>query len=269
MSQPRKTPVRPVKDIHEALALLTVVPGTKAQIVPTPALTPWFPWVGALLGIATIAPLVAIGAVNADSGQGELLARGAVLFAALLVALRHLLSRLIHFSGLAAVADAWWDGDTPVLRVGRLLTDSIGTKGAAAVALATFVCIGSTSLILASGQVILLLAAIPMLGGFSAMFSSWFGAVANPQERFSGLIGRPDAAGLLIFALAVAALGYGMFHFYGREGLMWAAAGLFIALTVPHQLAERFRGVTREVTDASSLVTEMICLVIAAIWLSW
>lgn len=269
MSQLQKTPMRPISDIHEALALLTVIPGPKAKTAPTPAITPWFPWVGALLGVATVAPLVAIGAVNADSGQGELLARGAVLFAALLVALQHLLSRLIHFSGLAAVADAWWGGGTPVLRVERLVADSIGTKGAAAVALATFVCIGSISLILVSGQAILLLAAVPMLGRFSAMFGSWLGAIASPQERFSGLIGRPNATGLLIFALAVAALGYGMFHFYDRAGLMWAAAGLFIALTVPHQLAERFRGVTREVTNASSLVTEMICLVIAAIWLSW
>jgi len=265
----QETPMRVLSDIHEAMAFLTIAPGPKLEREPTLALTPWFPWVGAVIGIMTVAPLIAIDAVNADSGRGELLERGAVLFAAVVVAVQHLLSRLIHFTGLAAVADAWWGGDTPVLRTTRLVADSIGTKGGAAVALATFVCISSVAVILGSGQAVLLLAAIPVLGRFSAMFGTWFGVVAHPQERFFAMIGRPKVTGLLIAVIAAAALGYGMFHFYGREGLMWAAAGLFIALTVPHQLAERFRGVTREVITASVLVTEMLCLVIAAVWLSW
>ena len=108
-----------------------------------------------------------------------------------------------------------------------------------------------------------------MIGRLSATFGAWFGNSATPDGLHAGLIGSPKALTILIAASALALLAAGIFHFYDRPGLIWLAVATFVALSIPHQLAEKFRGVTADVMWASVLITEVAALVFAAIWLAW
>ncbi len=257
-----------IKDARRALALLTVAPDTRDPVDRSGA-TGWFPWVGLALGAVTVLPLAVVSALNADGGQGEIIARAAVLFAMLVVGIQGLLSRLVHFESFARLMHAVFKGKTPRERLALLDTESITYVGAAAVALATFLYIAATTVVLGSGNEIWLLIAVPVLGRLSATFGAWFGSSATPDGLHAGMIGQPKALTIVIAALALALVAAGMFHFYDRTGLIWLAVAAFVALSIPHQLAEKFKGVTGDVMWASVLITEVIALVFAAIWLAW
>lgn len=257
-----------LKDARRALALLTVVPDARHP-ADSPGVTGWFPWVGLALGAITVLPLVVVAGLNDDGGRGEIVARAAVLFAMVVVGLQGILSRLIHFESFARMVYAVSKGKTPRERLALLDTESITYVGAAALALATFFYVAATTVVLGSGDEIWLLIAIPVLGRFSATFGAWFGTSATPDGLHAGIIGPPKAFTIIIAASVLLLLAAGIFHFYDRAGLIWLAISSFVALSVPHQIAEKFKGVTTDVMWASVLITEVVALVFAAAWFAW
>ncbi len=261
--------MRPFTDIRQAFALLTGVPGPRDEIAPTPRVTPWFPWVGAALGALTVFALAAIAEVNLAGGGGEILMRAAMPLAVIVVAAQALACRMLHHDGLADLADAWWSGPSVRRRLEIMADSSTGAFGATAVMLVILAHVSATAVVLASGEPIWLLGVVPVLGRSSAMFGAWFGKPARPGGLGSRVIGSPRFWGLVIGLSALFVAVAVMLTVYGRPGALWAVAGVFVALSIPHQVGERFGGVTGDVLGASVLLTEAICLLLAAVWVSW
>lgn len=255
--------------MHQAFALLTIVPGTRANIAPTSRITAWFPWVGGALGVITVLLVEGIRVINSTSGSGEILTGAAVPLALVIVAGQAVAARLLHHDGLADVADAWWSGPGVRRRLEIMADSATGAFGAAALALMIVAHTSTVAVVLASGKPIWLLAVVPVFGRASAMFGAWFGKAARPGGLGSRIVGLPKFSGLLIGLLGLCLAVVAMFVVYGRPGALWAAAGVFVALTIPHQIGERFGGVTGDVLGASVLLTEAICLLLAAVWVSW
>ena len=119
----------PIRDAGLALSLLTVI--------PTPARWPedgrtqvagWFPAVGALVGLSGYA------VVKLAETTG-VVHRAPFVVAAVVVSLWALITRMLHWDGLADVADGYW-GSHDVERRLEIMSDShTGAFGATAVAL--------------------------------------------------------------------------------------------------------------------------------------
>lgn len=255
--------------MRTAFALLTLVPGPRVAEAPTPRVTAWFPWVGAILGIATITPLFVLHETTATGLAGSVVIRGALPLSVVLVVVQGLLTRLLHLDGLADVADAFWGG-ADIRRRLEIMADSVtGAFGTAALVFAVVAMVASLATVLGSGDRIWLLAVVPLLGRCAAMFGAWFGRPARPGGMGAAVIGTPNATGVVIAAIAVAAAGMLSFAIAGREGAFWFAACVFVALSVPHLTSERFGGVTGDVLGSSVVLTEVAALFFLAMWSVW
>ncbi|MDP2401351.1 MAG: adenosylcobinamide-GDP ribazoletransferase, partial [Actinomycetota bacterium] len=248
--------MRILSDMRAAFALLTVVPGSRDADVPTSGMTPWFPWVGAVLGIVTVAPLFVLHEETA-SGAGSVVTRGALTLAVALLLAQGLLTRLLHIDGLADVADGFWGGADVRRRLDIMADSATGAFGTAAVVFAVVAMAVSLGAVLESGERIWLLAIVPLLGRCAAMFGAWFGRPARPGGLGARVIGPPNAAGVFIALIALAGAGVLSFSIAGREGALWFAACTFAALSIPHLTSERFGGVTGDVLGSSVVLTEV------------
>lgn len=261
--------MRLLADIRLAFAMLTILPGPRGESVPTPRVTPWFPWVGGALGLMTVLALAGIDALNTVGGDGDLFSRAALPLAVIVVAGQAVAARLLHHDGLADVADAWWSGPGFRRRLEIMADSSTGAFGTTAVVLVILAHASATAAVLASGEPIWLLGVIPVFGRASAMFGAWLNQPARSEGLGSLVIGSPKLWGLLIGVSAVLIAVIVAFVVYGRPGALWAAASVFVALTVQHRIAERFGGHTGDTLGASVLLTEAICLLFAAAWVTW
>jgi adenosylcobinamide-GDP ribazoletransferase len=240
----------PIRDAQLALSLLTAV--------PTPARWPedgrtqvagWFPAVGGALGA------VGYALVKLAEHFGAL-RRAPFVVAVLVVVVWALLSRLLHWDGLADVADGYW-GSHDVTRRLEILSDShIGAFGATAVALVAVLEVVAIGSVLGTHESPVLL--VPVFARFSATAAAWLGKPAREGGLGRSVMGRPSAGALAVsgtvLALAVATAWTG----FGIAGVVLAALGLALAFGVPHVLALRFGGVTGDVMGASVLITEVL-----------
>jgi adenosylcobinamide-GDP ribazoletransferase len=255
--------------MRTALALLTVAPGPRVAEAPTLRVTPWFPWVGAILGIVTIVPLFVLHEATSVGLADSVVTRGALPLAVVLVAVQGLLTRLLHLDGLADVADGFWGGSDVRRRLEIMADPATGAFGTAVLVFVVLAMVASVAVILESGDRLWLLAVVPLLGRCAAMFGAWFGRPARPGGLGAAVIGPPKASGVLIAVVAVAAAGAFSFAIAGREGAFWLAACVFAALSIPHLTSERFGGVTGDVLGASVVLTEVAALLFLAMWSVW
>lgn len=253
MSRPK-----PLRDAALALSLLTVV--------PTPARWPeeertgvsgWLPFVGLLVGA------VGWGAVHLLRGIGWD-GRAALVVAALVVTAGALLTRFLHWDGLADVADGLWGGHTAERRLEIMADSRTGAFGATAIALVAITEVAAiASIIGADHERPLLL--VPALARFAATFAAWLGTPAREGGLGRSVIRRPDVAtalpalAVLVFVTAAAWWGYGLL------GVLFVAGGVVVALGVPHVLSMPVGGVTGDIMGASVLVTEAVLFSAAAI----
>lgn len=240
----------PIRDAQLALSLLT--------LVPTPARWPedgrtqvagWFPVVGGLLGVA------AYGAVKFAAMTG-ILGRAPYVAAALVVSLWAVLTRLLHWDGLADVADGYWGSHDRTRRLEIMADSHTGAFGTTAVALAAVIEVAALGSFLATHQSPILV--VPILARFAATAASWLGRPARQGGLGRSVMGRPSALALLISGLALALAFVTMWRGYGLLGMALGGVGLLLALGVPHVLALRFGGVTGDVMGASVLITEVL-----------
>jgi adenosylcobinamide-GDP ribazoletransferase len=230
-----------------AVQFLTRVP---VRLAAPPSLTrsvPWFPAVGALIGVTV--GLVA--AVMAELVPMPVAAAVAVLFGVLITG-------AFHEDGLADVADAFAGGWSPEQRL-RILTDPLhGSYGVAAL----------------SGSVVLRIVCVGTLGpaaAFSGLVaahvvgrSAAVGAMAVfPTARQEGLGAdytrslRPTASVVgVLSGLAIAALVAGWWV------IPLAAAALVGAVAVGVLAVRKIGGVTGDVLGAVEQVAECLVLVV-------
>jgi adenosylcobinamide-GDP ribazoletransferase len=233
-----------VSELRGAIGFLTIVGGASE---PRPSSLPWFPVVGAALGLV----LGGVWHVAADVWP-------APVAASVVVALDLLLTGMLHFDGLIDAAD----GLLPHLDRDRRL-DVMASPGAGAfgVTAAVAVLLLRWSVLATSAPDALLLA------GVWAMSRTVMavGASALPYARDAGLAspfvgGRPappaSAGATIAIALAVVADGIG--------GVVTIAAGVAGGIGVLLLARQRVGGFTGDVLGAAGVVAETCSLLVAS-----
>jgi adenosylcobinamide-GDP ribazoletransferase len=240
----------PIRDAGLALSLLTAI--------PTPARWPadgrtqvagWFPAVGALVGLSGYA------VVKLAETTG-VVHRAPFVVAAVVVTVWALITRMLHWDGLADVADGYW-GSHDVERRLEIMSDShTGAFGATAVALVAVLEVTAIGSFLEYHQYPVL--AVPLFARFAATAAAWLGKSARPGGLGDSVMGRPSLTALAVCTLTLSGASLTLWRAYGYEGLALAALALVVATVVPHVLSLRFRGVTGDVMGASVLLAEAL-----------
>ena len=242
---------KPLRDAGLALSLLTAIrtPSRWPEDGATQAAA-WFPAVGVLVGAA------GYGIVK----LAELLplsTSALVVLSVLVVIAWALISRFLHWDGLADVADGYWGSPDRARRLEIMSDSHTGAFGAVAVALIAILEVAAIAAILSRPHQLPLLA-VPVFARFSATAAAWLGKPARADGLGRSVMRAPTlpsvAIALLTLAVAFAVLWVG----FGVTGIALGTAGVVLALGVPHVLALRFGGVTGDVMGASVLLTEAL-----------
>jgi len=179
------------------------------------------------------------------------------VIAALIVLLWAALTRLLHYDGLADVADGYWGSHDASRRLEIMSDSHTGAFGAAAVSLVSILMVASVGSILGAPHELPLLI-VPVFSRFAATAAAWLGRPARPGGLGRSVMGRPTALAVLLAAVALGLATFAAWLGFHGVGLLLSAIGLILALSVPHVLALRFGGVTGDVMGASVLITEAL-----------
>lgn len=250
---------RPARDLSLAITLLTVVPlrvGWPDD--ERPDVAGYFPVAGVLLGATACLLLYAPVALGVPLGAGDPLR--SLLLAVLVVAVWALMTRMLHWDGLADVADGYWGGHDRARRLAIMEDSHVGAFGVTALVLAALVQVAALSTLI-NEATLLAVAFVPVLGRYAAVFGSWFGSPAKETGLGAAVAGRPRAASLIVATTLLAAMA-ALALTAGTTALLAVVACVVIALVVPHVLASRFGGITGDVLGASVLLTEAASVVV-------
>ena len=240
----------PVREAQLALSVLTAV--------PTPARWPedggtqvagWFPVIGAVVGAVGYGMVKAVGYLGG-------LSRAPFVVAALVVIAWAVLTRLLHWDGLADVADGYWGSHDRARRLEIMSDSHTGAFGAAAVSLTAILEVLAIGSFVVSHQTPVLV--VPVIARFAATAAAWLGTPARDGGLGRSVMGRPSFGAFLVSGSALGLTGLALWIGLGVTGVVLAAVGVVLALSVPHVLALRFGGVTGDVMGASVLVTEAL-----------
>lgn len=250
----------PMSDALSAVSLLTVVPtGVGAPSAERTGVAGWMPLVGlGIGGLTAVAVGILPNGYRADH---------ALLLAALIAAAQAAFTRLLHWDGLADVADAWWGGASHERRLEIMKDSATGAFGVSAVVLFAVLQIAALTDVLggASDASLAPLIVVPALSRFAATFAAWLGRPARTSGLGRTIMGPPEPVSGAAAALVLAACGTIAWGMNGVFGGALVAAGLAVALVVPHLTAGRMGGVTGDVMGASVVVTETLLYVVAAL----
>lgn len=249
--------VRPLRDAALAVSLLTLVPaGVRSGPGERSSASGWFPAVGLALGglvwalVALVAPAAAV-----ESHPH--------LVAVLVVTAHAVMTRLLHWDGLADVADAWWGGHTVERRLQIMRDSATGAFGVSAIVILALLQVTAIADLFAAGGLLPLLFA-PFFGRIAATFAAWFGRPARDGGLGRSVIGRPSVVALLPALVATGCTGLLMYAAMGLPGVVVSGVGLALALVVPHLISLRMGGVTGDVMGASVMMVETSVYVICA-----
>lgn len=244
---------RPLHDFGLAVTLLTAVPvPVRVQDGGRNQSASYFALVGLVLGG------VLLGVVWVANRYFY----GLSGVAAALVLLSYALAtRLLHWDGLADVADGWFV--TPERRLAVMSDSAVGAFGATAIAFAALLQWAALGELSALATTVAPVVMVPVFGRLAATFSAWLGKPAKPDGLGRTVMGRPSALGVAVTAVSVA-LAVWVAYALGTPVLVLTIAsvvGLVAALVVPHLVAGRFGGVTGDTMGASVLLVESVMLV--------
>jgi len=242
---------KPIRDAGLAVSLLTAI--------RTPARWPeegatqvagWFPAVGVLVGACGYGIVKVVQLL-------PLTAAATGVLSVLVVIAWALLTRLLHWDGLADVADGYWGSHDEARRLEIMSDSHTGAFGATAVALVAILeVLAIWAILVAPHQLPLLV--VPVLARFSATAAAWFGKPARPGGLGRSVMGVPSWFSGAVAALVLAVALLGMVVGFGLTGAVLGVLGLAMALAIPHVLSLRFGGVTGDVMGASVLLTEAL-----------
>jgi adenosylcobinamide-GDP ribazoletransferase len=241
----------PIRDAGLATSLLSAIPTTSQW--PADGRTQvagWFPAVGVLYGLAGYA-IVKLGQ------YAHLTVKAPYVVAALVVIVWALGSRLLHWDGLADVADGFWGSHDQARRLEIMADSRTGAFGATAVTFAALLEVAAIGAIIAAPHELPLLL-VPVISRFSATAGAWLGLPARPGGLGRSVIARPTTLAFLIALVPLAGAMVGMWIGFRTAGLLLGAFGILLALATPHIISERFGGVTGDVMGASVLITEAV-----------
>ena len=241
---------RPLRDAGLALSLLSVIPTRARWPEGRTQVAGWFPAVGVLYGIC------GYGLIKLADLAG-VTQRAPYVVAALVVAVWGLGSRLLHWDGLADVADGFWGSHEPVRRLEIMADSHTGAFGATAVAFIALLEVAAIGAIASTPHELPLLL-VPVLSRFSATAAAWLGTPARPRGLGRSVLGHPTTLALIVGVAPLAGAIAGMWIGFHIVGLALGVFGLILAFAVPHVLSKRFGGATGDVMGASVLITEAL-----------
>jgi adenosylcobinamide-GDP ribazoletransferase len=250
--------VRPIHHFGRALSLMTAIPIRQGIWEgPAPQVSAWFPMVGVVFGAVGYAIVKGAALLGIQT-------RAPYVVAALVVIVWALLSRLLHWDGLADVADGYWGALDKERRLEIMSDSQTGAFGVTAIVLVALLEVLSMGLILGHPHEFVILL-VPILPRFSATAAAWFGTPARPGGLGKAVMGLPGPLSVVVALLPVAVAVAALWRGYPPGGLIVGVVVLLVALSVPAVLARRFGGVTGDVMGASVLITEVAFLVAFAL----
>jgi adenosylcobinamide-GDP ribazoletransferase len=239
-----------VRDIAGALSWLTVI------AVPTwedARPVRWFPLVGWLY--AGVALVIAV--AGTIIGEGYF---GRLIVGWMIIGVWALMSRFIHWDGLADTADAVWGAHDSVRRLEIMRDSRTGSFGSLAVTLVAIGQVIAATAVFASHDW-WALAAAPVLGRFAATAALWTIKPARAEGLAARLAGREGISGW------VGALGVCAFLLVAPtpERVVLLVLGIAVSLLGPRVMARAVGGITGDILGASVLLVETTVLVGAAL----
>ncbi len=251
--------LRASADARRAVSLLSVVPAGRWERDDVgPATAGWFPAVGLALGAVGFALVAAVRTLGWQGGAS-------LVVAALVVAAWAAFSRMLHWDGLADVADGLLGGSTSARRLEIMHDSANGSFATVAVALVLIVQCAALAAVVDSGHEMVLIA-VPACARLSATFAAWLGSPASPGGLGSSVMGRPGPLSVLNAAIWTGGAVLATFAILSGP-VAWGVLGVVLAaaLVVPHVLSGFVGGVTGDIMGASIVLVETIFLAALAL----
>jgi adenosylcobinamide-GDP ribazoletransferase len=261
-SIPPSAPPRPAVDFAAAIGFLTLLPiGRTWPDERRPRSVGWYGWVGWVLGAIVLAP---VWLTVRTAGLPD--ATHALLLGAVAVAAWALLTRFLHWDGLADTFDGIWGGDTVERKLEIMRDSRIGSFGAAAMVMTALLQVIALGAVLAHGMLWPLIAA-PVAGRLAASLAAWqlpaarregLGLTAMEKpERYEWIVSG-SAALVLALLLAVAIAN-------PLRVLLVLCVAAAAAFLVPRMLARPVGGMTGDLFGATVILVETVVLLIGAV----
>ncbi len=238
-----------LRDMAAAFGWLSIVP-VAAHADARPAR--WFPLVGWAFGGTAAGIAYAVGL--ARGGALVPLLGGAVVVCGWAV-----LSRLLHWDGVADTADGLLGGSTPERRLEIMHDSRTGAFGVTAVTLGIVLQVAACGALIEAHAIWPLLAA-PVLGRFSATAGLW----TLPPARREGLAARLSAAEGPLAWVAAAGLCLPLLAGGTLARGVVLASGMMLAIMLPRMLAKPVGGISGDLLGASVVIVETLVLVSCA-----
>lgn len=246
------------------MGTLTIVPMGAYQ-ADSAAAVAWYPWVGWLfaavaLGFASAASVVCGGPL------------GSLLVAVVVVGTWAVLSRLMHWDGLADTADGLLGGSTPERRLEIMGDSAVGAFGVVSVALVIAAQIAAVAIVFVSRDW-WALGAAPIAGRLAPVICVMMGRAARSEGLGASVAGGAGLGAFVFASLAlVATLAGAMTAAPAAVGLaaehaLIAAVAVCSAMVVAIGLARPIGGFTGDTLGASVVIVETVTLVTAAVWI--
>ncbi|MDO5044137.1 MAG: adenosylcobinamide-GDP ribazoletransferase [Coriobacteriia bacterium] len=219
----------------------------QAKLVAIPS---YFPWVGLLIALVLY---VLSRFLERTSLSFYPLVIGAVLFATSLI-----LTRMMHFDGLADVFDAAFGAHDFEKRSQILKDPHIGSFGVIAIVIASLVLVVGFD-VLAKGQSTLELFFILPLSRVSATFAAFYLKPAFSSGLGKTMARKPGPHDLFVTILALVLGTYVGLYMYGVQAqALLLVVGLCLSALVPWIIQKAFGGTNGDVMGASIVVTEVL-----------
>ena len=244
-----------VAQLNRALSLLTVAPTGRSGDPETGStdVAAWFPLVGLLVGGALYVSGVTLEFFIPIHAMSEAVA-------VILMIVSAGITRMMHWDGIADVADGLWGGyDAPRRR--EIASDSqVGSFGVTALilyALASYVLIAA----LIDQSLLWTLPTIWAISRFSATSGAWWGRPAKSSGLGASISSAPTLSSMLICLVTLMISTLLPIAAFAENPLRMGiavGAGLLLAAAVPHVLSRPFGGTTGDVFGSSIAVSEII-----------
>jgi adenosylcobinamide-GDP ribazoletransferase len=254
-------PARPLTDFAAAIGFLTLLPlGRTWPEGRAPRSVGWYAWVGWILGLVAFVPLTLLRPQIVKAGMP-----GALLGGVLVVTVWALLTRFLHWDGIADAFDGLWGGHTPERRLEIMRDSHIGPFGVVAILLGALIQVACVTLLISHGVYWPLLAA-PVAARFSLSLAAW----ELPAARADGLgrtaIGQAGVYERILAGVALLALLACMSLGATSHQFIWVVgAGVVGGLVIPRLLSKPVGGMTGDLFGATVLLVEMVVLLTAAV----
>ncbi len=255
---PRHARPRPVADFLAAVRLLTLLPAGVRHEGRSPRVTGWFGWVGWLVG-------------GSAAGGVWLLQRYVLLprpmitllLAVAVVGAWALVTRAMHWDGIADTADGLWGGATADRRLDIMRDSRIGAFGAVALVFTAMLEVAAVAALIEVGALwVLVVAAV--ISRVAASTAAWTLPAARSDGLGHSVTSDPGiydvaAAGLSCLALLIFA------PFAPAPFFAIALVGLTAAFAVPRLLAREVGGMTGDLFGATVVLVEVIVVLTGAL----